>query len=61
MSEPVPTRRGGGFDLESVLAKSIISSPRVTHPAVEAIFDPDRDDKLSVGGCAARCCWASVA
>lgn len=49
MAETGATRRGGGFDLEAILrAKAEESSPRLTHPAVDAIFEPDRDDKLTV-------------
>lgn len=47
---PAHTRTGGGFDIRSVYAakKPIVESPRVSHPAVEAMFDPERDDKLAV-------------
>jgi hypothetical protein len=46
----VPVRRGGGFDLEAMRAKAArtVVTPAVTHPAVAAIFDPARDDKLEV-------------
>ena len=48
MATPVP-RRGGGFDLTSILRTQVeAASPRVAHPAVDAIFDPDRDSKLAV-------------
>ena len=45
-------RRGGGFDLDAYRAKlSKPTTPAITHPAVAAIFDPERDEKLQVRTC----------
>jgi hypothetical protein len=54
-----PQRRGGGYDLDGPRLSTPLPVPDITHPAVAAVLDPARDDKLTASA-RGRCVMQNV-